>query len=469
MVSRPLATVTQDSLAHLRLPPQSVEAEQSVLGSLLLDNLAYERVGDLLDEGSFYRYEHQLIYAAITTLVAAVKPADVITVFEQLQRVGKADECGGVAYLNALAQSIPSAANARRYAEIVRERAILRHLIAATDEIATAAFNPLSRSAQEILDEAEAKVLQVGDAGSRSANPIREADELVVSFIDRLQDLAAQGGRKVTGMRTGIVDLDEMTTGLQPGDLIVLAARPSMGKTALGLNIAEQIAVRDGLPVLVFSMEMGAHQLINRMVGSVGRVDQQHLRTGMLNDDEWGRVSEATERLARAPLAIDESAGLNPAELRARARRHARRAGQAGQTGQTGQMGAIIVDYLQLMAGSPGNEDNRATQLGEMSRGLKSLAKELNCPVIALSQLNRGVESRADKRPMMSDLRDSGAIEQDADTIMFLYRDDYYNKDSAEPGVTEVIVSKQRNGPVGTVRLMFLNTYCRFESLARQA
>lgn len=446
-----------DEVSRLRIPPQSIEAEQSVLGGLLIDNGAWDRAGDLLSDADFYRHEHQLIYGAIGKLMNASKPADVITVYEQLQSLGKAEEVGGLAYLNQLAQSVPSAANLRRYAEIVRERKILRDLVATSDEIATNAFNPRGRAVSEILDEAEGKIFKIGEAGSRTKQGFQGMDTLVVQLIDRVTELAENGAEEVTGVRTGFFDLDRMTAGLQPGDLIVLAARPSMGKTAFALNIGEHVAVQEGLPVVVFSMEMGASQLALRMVGSLGRIDQSGLRTGRLRDDEWGRLTEAVDKLGKASVFIDESAALTPSELRARARRQAR---------QCGQLGLIVVDYLQLMSGSSSNEENRATVIGEISRGLKSLAKELKCPVIALSQLNRSVETRTDKRPMMSDLRESGAIEQDADVIMFIYRDEYYNKDSKEPGVAEIIIGKQRNGPVGTVKLTFLKPLTKFDNLA---
>ncbi|MDH4288064.1 MAG: replicative DNA helicase [Aquincola sp.] len=446
-----------EEVARLRVPPHSIESEQSVLGGLLLDNSAWDRAGDLLTESDFYRYEHKAIYKAIGDLVTASKPADVITVYEQLQNRGKADECGGIAYLNALAQSVPGAANLRRYAEIVRERAILRKLIQASDEIATNAFNPQGRSVSQILDEAEGRVFQIGEEGQRSKQGFHSMDQLVVQLIDRVTELHENGAEDVTGVRTGFYELDKMTAGLQPGDLVVLAARPSMGKTAFALNIAENVAVAEGLPVVVFSMEMGASQLALRMVGSLGRIDQTHLRTGRLNDDEWGRLSDAVDRLKSASVFIDETPALNPAELRARARRQAR---------ICGRLGLIVVDYLQLMSASSGSEENRATELGEISRGLKALAKELQCPVMALSQLNRSVESRNDKRPMMSDLRESGAIEQDADVIMFIYRDDYYNKESKEPGIAEIVIGKQRNGPVGTLKLTFLKPLTRFDNLA---
>ncbi len=446
-----------DDVARLRVPPHSVEAEQSVLGGLLLDNMAWDRAGDLLTDSDFYRYEHRLIYAAIGALIAGSKPADVITVFEQLQGLGKAQDCGGLAYLNALAQSVPSAANMRRYAEIVRERSILRKLIAASDEIATNAFNPQGRAVSSVLDEAESKIFQIGEEGSRQKQGFQSIDKLVVSLIDRVQELHDNGAEEVTGVRTGFYDLDRMTAGLQKGDLIVLAARPSMGKTAFALNIAEHVAVQEGLPVLVFSMEMGASQLALRLVGSLGRINQQNLRTGRLDSGEWERLTDSVEKLSQVQLHIDETAGLTSSELRARARRMAR---------QFGTLGLIVIDYLQLMNGSGANEENRATVLGEISRGLKALAKELQCPVIALSQLNRSVESRQDKRPMMSDLRESGAIEQDADIIMFIYRDDYYDKASKKPGQAEIIIAKQRNGPVGEVNLTFLKPLTRFDNLA---
>ena len=453
----PVDFSADQQVAQLRVPPHSIEAESSVLGGLLLDNGAWDRVGDLLVDGDFYRHEHQLIYAAIGALVNVSKPADVITVFEHLQNQGHAEAVGGLGYLNSLAQYVPSASNIRRYAEIVRERSILRKLVSASDEIATQAFNPRGKAVDRILDEAEQKIFNIGEEGSRMKQGFQSMDSLVVQLLDRVQEMA-DNPNDITGVPTGFHDLDRMTSGLQPGDLVVLAARPSMGKTAFAINIAEHVALNEGLPVAVFSMEMGASQLAVRIVGSIGRVDQGHLRTGKLTDEEWPRLTEAIERLRTVSLHIDETPGLTPSELRANARRLAR---------QCGKLGLIVVDYLQLMSGSSSSEgDHRATELGEISRGLKMLAKELQCPVIALSQLNRGVEQRTDKRPMMSDLRESGAIEQDADIIMFIYRDDYYNKDSKDPGVAEIIIGKQRNGPTGTVRLAFLKPLTRFESLA---
>ena len=446
-------------VAQLRIPPHSIESESSVLGGLLLDNGAWDRVGDLLTEGDFYRYEHRMIYGAICALVNATKPADVITVFEHLQSLGKAEEIGGLSYLNSLAQYVPSAGNIRRYAEIVRERSILRKLVSASDEIATNAFNPKGRPVAQIVDEAEQKIFNIGEEGSRMKQGFQGMDSLVVALLDRVTEMA-DNPNDITGVPTGFYDLDRETAGFQAGDLIVLAARPSMGKTALAINIAEHVALNEGLPVAVFSMEMGAAQLAVRIVGSIGRIDQGHLRTGKLTDEEWPRLTEAIEKLRNISLHIDESAGLTSSELRANARRLARKCGK---------LGLIVVDYLQLMSGSSSGDENRATELGEISRGLKMLAKELQCPVLALSQLNRSVETRTDKRPMMSDLRESGAIEQDADIIMFIYRDDYYNKDSKEPGVAEIIIAKQRNGPTGTTKLAFLRNITKFESLASRS
>ncbi|MCX7269336.1 MAG: replicative DNA helicase [Betaproteobacteria bacterium] len=444
-------------VAQLRIPPHSLEAESSVIGGLLLDNTAWDKIGDVLIDADFYRYEHRLVFSSVSTLINANRAADVITVFEHLQTQGKADEIGGLAYLNSLAQYVPSSANIRRYAEIVRERSILRKLISVSDEIATSAMSTKGKPVPLILDEAEQKIFNIGEEGARMRQGFQSMGNLVVQLLDRVEEMS-QNPNDITGVPTGFFDLDRMTSGMQAGDLIVLAARPSMGKTALAINIAENVALKEGLPVAVFSMEMGASQLAIRIVGSIGRIDQTRLRTGKLLDEEWPRLTEAVERLRNVSLSIDETPGLTPSELRANARRLAR---------SCGKLGLVVVDYLQLMTGSSGSDgDNRATELGEISRGLKMLAKELQCPVIALSQLNRGVEQRTDKRPMMSDLRESGAIEQDADVIMFIYRDDYYNKDSKEPGVAEIIIGKQRNGPTGTVKLTFLKPITKFESYA---
>lgn len=452
--------MTKNPSEPLRVPPHSIEAESSVLGGLLLDNDAFERVSDLLTPSDFYRYEHQRVYESVCTLVNAGKPADVITVFEHLRQLGHHESTGGLGYLNALAQYVPSAGNIRRYAEIVREKAILRRLAKVGDEIVTAAYHPAGRPVAQVVDEAEQSVFNLGEDSARQKQGFKSLETLAISVMDKVVE-RADNPNDVTGVATGFYDLDRMTAGLQPGDLVVLAARPSMGKTSLAINIAEHAAFEAGLPVAVFSMEMGAEQLAVRIIGSIGRIDQSHLRTGRLTDDEWPRLTEAIEKMRGVQLHIDETAGLTASDLRANARRLARQCG--------GKLSLIVVDYLQLMSGGGGSEENRATELGEISRGLKKLAKELGCPVIALSQLNRSVEQRPDKRPMMSDLRESGAIEQDADIIMFIYRDEYYNKEtSKEPGVAEIIVAKQRNGPTGTVKLAFQRHMTRFENLAYQ-
>jgi len=380
-------------------------------------------------------------------------------VYEQLQALGKAEEMGGLPYLNGLAQYVPSAANIRRYAEIVRERAILRRLDAAGGEIADTAYNPLGRSVREVLDEAETKVFEIAEHGARGQQGFQELQPLLAQAVERIELLFKRDNPSdVTGVPTGFTDLDHLTSGLQEGDLIVIAGRPSMGKTALALNIGEHIALSAKLPVAVFSMEMGAMQLAMRLIGSVGRLDQHKVRTGQLLPDDWERLSDALGRLSDAAIHVDETPALNALELRARARRLARQYG--------GKLGAIIVDYLQLMQAVAVGE-NRATEISEISRSLKALAKELKVPVIALSQLNRSLEQRPNKRPIMSDLRESGAIEQDSDLILFIYRDEVYNEDSQDKGVAEIIIGKQRNGPIGTVKLAFLGQYTRFENLAQ--
>jgi len=440
------------ALDYLRVPPHSVEAEQSVLGGLLLDNNALDRVSDLLGQDDFYRADHRLIWQHIARLINLPRQADVVTVHESLVNAGKADEVGGLAYLNALAHNTPSAANIRRYAEIVRERSMLRKLVTVADEISANAFNPQGKEARQLLDEAESKVFQIAQEGARGAAGFQGIQPLLAQVMDRLDELYHREGHSdVTGIPTGFTDLDRMTSGLQPGDLIIVAGRPSMGKTALSMNIGEHVAIREGLPVAVFSMEMGAVQLAMRMLGSVGMLDQHRLRT-RLTDDDWPKVTHAVQQMQEGQIYIDETPALSVMEVRARARRLAR---------QCGKLSLIIIDYLQLMSGS-GKGENRATEISEISRSLKSLAKELNCPLIALSQLNRSLEQRPNKRPVMSDLRESGAIEQDADLILFIYRDEVYNPDSVDKGTAEIIIGKQRNGPIGTVRLTFQGSCTRF-------
>ncbi|MDP4589660.1 MAG: replicative DNA helicase [Burkholderiaceae bacterium] len=444
-------------LDYLRVPPQSIEAEQSVLGGLLLDNAAFEKLTDLVNENDFYRHDHRLIWQHIARLVNLSRPADVVTVNESLVSMGKAEEVGGLGYLNALAHNTPSAANIRRYAEIVRERSMLRKLVAVADDIADMAFNPQGKEARQLLDEAESRVFKIAQEGARNSVGFQEIQPLLSQVVERIDELYhREGGSDITGIPTGFTDLDRMTSGLQPGDLVIVAGRPSMGKTAFSMNIAEHVAIEQGLPVAVFSMEMGAVQLAMRMLGSVGMLDQHRMRTGKLLADDWPRVTHAVQRMQNAQLFIDETPGLTVVELRARARRLAR---------QCGRLDLIVIDYLQLMTAS-GAGENRATEISEISRSLKSLAKELACPVIALSQLNRSLEQRPNKRPIMSDLRESGAIEQDADLITFIYRDEVYNPDSPDKGTAEIIIGKQRNGPIGTVRLTFQGSSTRFQNFA---
>ncbi|MFM8466825.1 MAG: replicative DNA helicase [Oxalobacteraceae bacterium] len=447
-------------LDSLHIPPHSIEAEQSVLGGLLLDNAAWDKIADFVSSDDFYRYDHRLIFQHIARLINSARPADVITVFESLSSAAKAEEVGGVAYLNALAQNTPSAANIRRYAEIVRDRGILRKLITVADDISGSAFNPQGKEVKQMLDEAESKIFAIAEEGARGSQGFQEIQPLLTQVVERIDELYNRDNpNDITGVPTGFLDLDRMTSGLQPGDLVIVAGRPSMGKTAFSVNIGEHVAVDSGLPVAIFSMEMGGAQLAMRMLGSVGRLDQHRLRTGRLNDEDWPRLTHAIQKMNDAQIFIDETPSLSSIELRARSRRLAR---------QCGKLGLIIVDYLQLMsANSPG--ENRATEISEISRNLKGLAKELNCPVIALSQLNRSLEQRPNKRPVMSDLRESGAIEQDADVILFIYRDEVYNPDSPEKGMAEIIIGKQRNGPIGSVRMTFLGHYTKFENYTGSA
>lgn len=442
-------------LESLRTPPHSIEAEQSVLGGLLLDNAAWDRIADLLGPEDFYRFDHRLIFQHIARLINASRPADVITVYESLSGIGKADEVGGLSYLNALAQNTPSAANIRHYAQIVRDRSVLRRLITVSDEIAGLAFQPQGREVRKILDEAESRIFSIAEEGARGVQGFSEIRPLLAQVVERVDELYNRENKNdVTGVPTGFLDLDRKTSGLQPGDLIIVAGRPSMGKTAFSVNIGEHVAIESGLPVAIFSMEMSGTQLAMRMIGSVGRLDQHKLRTGQLAEDDWPRLTYAIQKMNDAQIYIDETPALSSDSLRSAARRLAR---------QCGKLGLIIVDYLQLMSPNSAGE-NRSTEIGEMSRGLKALAKELACPVIALSQLNRSVEQRPNKRPQMSDLRESGSIEQDADLILFIYRDEVYNPDSPDKGTAEIIIAKQRNGPIGEVRLTFSGQYTKFDN-----
>ncbi|MFZ9966269.1 MAG: replicative DNA helicase [Steroidobacteraceae bacterium] len=447
----------QPSVEALRTPPHSVEAEQSVLGGLLLDANSWDAVADIVAAADFYRRDHRLIFEAIAEVAETRGPCDAVTVSEHLDRKGLSEETGGLAYLGTLARDTPSAANVRTYAEIVRERSILRQLVRAGGEIATSVFEGGGRAATELVDEAERRVFEIAERGSRSRAGFRQVKDILPETVDKL-DLLHQSPGQLTGVTTGFNDLDRMTTGLQPGDLIVIAGRPSMGKTTLAINIAENAAIGKGVPAAVFSMEMSAEQLTLRMISSLGRVNQSHLRTGQCSDEDWSRINSAVAQLSAAPIFVDETPALTPTELRARARRLKRERG----------LGLVVVDYLQLMQVS-GTKENRATEISEISRGLKALAKELSVPVIALSQLNRSVEQRTEKKPVMSDLRESGAIEQDADVIMMIYREEVYDPASTRRGIADIILAKQRNGPTGEVHLTFLGEYTRFENLVAES
>ncbi|MBV8032881.1 MAG: replicative DNA helicase, partial [Betaproteobacteria bacterium] len=432
----------QENVFQFKTPPHSIEAEQSLLGALLLDNQAFDRVADLVTGEDFYRDDHRRIWRHIARLVEANKPADVVTVSESIEASEDKDKTGGPAYLGALAQNTPSALNIRRYAELVREKSVQRRLAQVATGIAEDALNPGSKDVGQMLDEAESKIFQIAESGARRDQGLMEIKPVLARVFERIDHLYHRDNPSdVTGVPTGYTRLDQMTSGLQAGDLVVVAGRPSMGKTALALNIAEHVAVDNGLPVAIFSMEMSAAQLAMRMLGSIARVDQHKMRTGKLNDREWSELSDAMAKLHETPLFIDEGGALTALEVRARARRLKR---------QYSKLGLIVIDYLQLMS-STAQGENRATEISEISRSLKAMAKELDVPVIALSQLNRAVDQRPDRRPVMSDLRESGAIEQDADVIMFIYREVVYKPDLPEEqrGIAEVILGKQRNGPIG--------------------
>ena len=444
----------------VKLPPHSIEAEQSIIGGLLLDNEAWIKVGDQITERDFYRDDHRRIFRHITNLLEKDRAADVVTVFESIEKSNEVDQTGGLAYLGEIANATPSAANIRHYAAIVRDKAILRALISTCDDIAGSALNSSGRDVEEILDGAERRIFDIAEARATSRRQMETLSGALGHAVDRISELLDRDNPdEVTGIATGYVDLDKMTSGFQRGDMIVIAGRPSMGKTALAMNIAEHVGVDLGLPVLIFSLEMSAPQLALRFLSSRARVDLAKLRSAKLTDEDWDRVTVGLGRLHNTTVHIDENGMITANELRARARRIHR---------ECKGLGLIVIDYIQLIA-SPQYNENRANELGSITRLIKGMAKDLNVPVIALSQLSRKVEERTDKRPMMSDLRESGAIEQDADLIMLIYRDEYYTKEmSKEPGVTEVIIGKHRNGPTGDVRLAFLKEYCRFENLARQ-
>jgi replicative DNA helicase len=446
---------TGAAIESLRVPPHSIDAEQSVLGGLMLAPDALDRVADRLAEQDFYRKDHRLIWRAINELANKGMPCDAVTLGDWFESNGLAEMAGGAGYLIELANNTPSAANITAYAEIVREKSVMRQLIDAGTSITEDGYRPEGKSVQEVLESAEQRVFHIAESGARGKKDSISMRDAVKDAFRLLSERYENRGQ-LTGITTGFTDLDNLTSGLQPADLIIVAARPSMGKTAFALNIAETAALRNKKPVAVFSMEMSSSQLAFRLISSVGRIHQQRLRNGDLEEEDWPRVSNAISILSEAKIFIDDTPSLSPVELRSRSRRLHR---------EHGGLGLIVVDYLQLMQ-VPGSKENRATEISEISRSLKGLAKELNVPVVALSQLNRSLEQRADKRPMMSDLRESGAIEQDADVIMFIYRDEYYNKDTQDKGMAEIIIGKQRNGPTDTCRLTFLGQYTKFENYA---
>jgi replicative DNA helicase len=451
------ADLARRGLERLRLPPHSLEAEQSLLGGLMIDQRAWDQIADSVAAEDLYRADHRLIFGAIASLVEANQPPDAVTVSEHLQRLGQLEAAGGLPYLARLVEDVPSAANIRAYAKIVRDRAMLRQLIEIGGDIAASANATEGLSVAEIVDLAEQRVFEIADRGQRRGSGFVQLKKILPKTIDRL-DFLSHSTSDITGISTGFGEMDKMTSGLQRGELIIVAGRPSMGKTTLAVNIAENAAIGAQVPTAIFSMEMSAEQLSFRMLGSIGRVNQTRLRNGKLSDEDWSRIDSAVSMMSNAPIYIDDSGALTPTEVRARARRLKREHG----------LGLIVLDYLQLMQVS-GSTENRATEISEISRSLKALSKELDVPVIALSQLNRGVEQRQDKRPVMSDLRESGAIEQDADLIVFIYREEVYEPDTPRKGIADIIIAKQRNGPVGDFRLTFLGEFTKFENLVPDA
>jgi replicative DNA helicase len=446
-------------ISNLKVAPHSIEAEQSVLGGLMIANESWDNVADLVTEEDFYRAGHQRIFVRMAHLVEAGEPIDVITLAEALKNAGELDseEVGGFPYLAELAKNTPSAANIRAYAQVVRERSSLRSMIAVANEIADSGFNPEGRNSDELLDEAERNIMQIAEGRPNQGGP-ESVNGLLQGAIERIDELF-NSDSNITGVSTGFDDLDDKTSGLQKSDLIIVAARPSMGKTAFAVNMVESAVLSNDKPVVVFSMEMPANAIIMRMISAIGRIHMSKVLSGKLDEEDWPKLSAAVSKLKDRPLFIDDTPALTPTEIRSRIRRIAR---------EHGEIGMVMVDYLQLMQVA-GTSEGRTAEISEISRSLKAIAKEFNCPMVALSQLNRSLEQRPNKRPINSDLRESGAIEQDADVIMFIYRDDYYNEESPDKGVAEIIIGKQRNGPTGTTRLAFLGHFTRFENLTMHA
>ena len=449
MAAPKLATVE-----NLKVPPHSIEGEQAVLGGLLLSARAWDQVADVITEEDFYREDHRLIFRAVQELSNNSKPCDAVTVTEWFESHGQVEQVDGGAYISQLASTTPSAANVRAYADIVREKSILRQLIDVGAEITSAAFTSDGRESKDLLEEAERRVFAIADQGQRSGSGFVTVQETIKEAIEKIQELHEFEG-EITGTPTGFKDFDKMTAGLQPSDLIIVAGRPAMGKTSLAMNIAENAAIKHDVPVAIFSMEMSSLQLVMRLFSSLGQIDQTKLRTGNLDDLDWPKLTSAMNLLHKSHIFIDETPSLSPSELRARARRLKREH----------NICLIVVDYLQLMA-VPGSSENRATEIAEISRSLKAVAKELHLPVVALSQLNRSLEQRPNKRPVMADLRESGAIEQDADLIVFIYRDEVYNQETPEKGKAEIIIGKHRNGATGTTVLTFQGQWVRFVNYA---
>jgi replicative DNA helicase len=446
-----------DAAMHaLRVPPHSVQGEQAVLGGLMLDDDAWDTVADRVVAEDFYRREHQLIFRAMGALAEHDQPLDVVTLAEELERRGELAEIGGMPYLGRLANDTPTASNVAAYANIVREQSVVRQLIKVGNRIAESGFRPDGRKVHQLLDEAENQVFQIAEQQAKGRSGFRDINKLLTATVNRIEELFSSD-EALTGLSSGFADFDDKTSGLQKSDLIIVAGRPSMGKTTFAMNIAENVAISSGMPVAIFSMEMPGEALTMRMISSLGRINQQAVRSGKLEDDDWPRVTSAVSILSQAKLFIDDTPALTPTELRARCRRLMK---------DQGQLGLVVIDYLQLMQ-APESGENRTAEISAISRGLKALAKELSVPVIALSQLNRSLEQRPNKRPVMSDLRESGAIEQDADIIVFIYRDEVYNEDSPEKGKAEIIIGKQRNGPIGTINLTFQGQYTRFDNFAR--
>ena len=444
----------------LKLPPHSLEAEQSVLGGLMLDNERWDTVSERVTHADFFSRPHRTIFAQMQILLEQGKPIDLITLSESLEQQGELDSVGGFAYLAELSKNTPSAANINAYADIVRERAIVRDMISVANDIADAGYDPQGRSSEDLLDFAETKVFQIAESRANKDEGPKGIEAILSETVEKIEQLYQQPHDGVTGVSTGYQDLDKKTAGLQGSDLIIVAARPSMGKTTFAMNLCENAAMTEEKPVLIFSLEMPGNQIMMRMLASLSRVDQTRIRTGQLDDEDWARISSTMGILMeKRNMYIDDSSGLTPTEVRSRARRIYR---------EHGGLSLIMIDYLQLMR-VPALSDNRTLEIAEISRSLKALAKELNVTVVALSQLNRSLEQRADKRPVNSDLRESGSIEQDADLIMFIYRDEVYHDNSELKGVAEIILGKQRNGPIGTVRLTFNGQWSRFDNYAGPA